>query len=167
MSAFSTRPRLPCRRWTGSFSKTKYWGLMASTQVGRTCQKPAGGDPEWGVSTCWLARAITCVPGHGAAGCRRDCKGLGPCAETVLLALPKKVTVMQFIKASRCPSCRFLVKVWWIKPRKTFGCVVKAMWCNPVKITDFWSYFCVKSFLPSKTCLQLAVQQPGLCLCCM
>lgn len=22
-----------------------------------------------------------------------------------------------------------------------FGCVVKAMWCNPVKMTDFWKLF--------------------------
>lgn len=69
------------------------------------------------------------------------------------------------IDQSISPSFLLLLsRVWCGKPRKTFGCVVKAMWCNPMKITDFWSSFCVKSCLLWKTCLQLALQ---LCLCCV
>lgn len=94
----------------------------------------------------------------------QDLAQLGPGPETPVAALPKKVTVMRLIAVSRCPSCGFLVKVWCVKPCRTSSCVVKAVWCNPMKISAAFSPS--KSILPSKPCVPLAAQQPGLCLCC-
>lgn len=114
----------------------------------------AGEDPEWGVSTCRPGRAIPHVLGHGiAVGLLRA----GSLCRNCIAGLTEKGDSHAAHQSISLSFLFLLSQVWCIKPRKAFECVVKAVWCNPMKITDFWSCFCVKSFLPSKTCLQLAV----------